>query len=187
MNRSVYIIISCVGLFIIGIIYYYTKTEIPRILPIEIKNTTKSVNLTLDGTSIFEEVDGHLNWELKAETIIIDPTTKMARLNNIKGSVYPEIGGKVEFTARIAVVEPTRHDIEMEGEFNAVASDGGKFSSDKACYFTKDKHFSATGKVKVTKDYTVITGEKMESDENMTNIKIMGNAKVVKGGEVSAN
>lgn len=183
VNKSTYILIACVGLFIAGIVYYYAKPE-PKESnePAEQAVQQAHINVVFDGTLIFEEVNGQRSWELKAESITLDPNTKLTHLNNIKGSVFHEKGEKVEFTAKNAVFEPDNRVITMEGEIKAQASDGGVFTAEKANYYSKDKKFKATGKIKLIKDNTLITGDKLESDANMEKIKITGQAKVIRGG-----
>ena len=184
VNKSAYILIACIGLFIAGIVYYYAKPEPPKEAnqPAEQAVQQANINVAFDGTSMFEEVNGQRSWELKAESITLDPNTKLTHLNNIKGSVFQEKGGKVEFTAKNAVFEPDNRVITMEGEIKAQASDSGVFTAEKANYYSKDKKFEATGKIKLIKDDTVITGDKLESDANMEKIKITGQAKVIRGG-----
>jgi lipopolysaccharide assembly outer membrane protein LptD (OstA) len=70
----------------------------------------------------------------------------------------------------------------MSVKVQATASDGTTFTANEARWSNTDQKVYGSGNVVLTKDDTVLTGDKIESDSNMEKIKVFGNAKVVKGG-----
>jgi LPS export ABC transporter protein LptC len=166
-----------------GMLYYFIKDDL--IIP----NTNKqeaagdSANtLSYTGSTIVEEKDGKRQWELTADKIEIDPNTQNADLTNIKGVFYRENGGKIDLTAVHAVVDNKTHDIVLDGDIKAVSSDGAAFAAPKAKWANGDKHVYASGGVKLTRPDTVITGDEIDSDDNLEKVRVIGNAHIIRGG-----
>lgn len=184
MKKGTYLISACIILLLAGILYYFVKDE-PMLPPKEPKQQAKNVQgttLSYIGNKIVEEKDGKPLWELGAESIEVDINGDKTQLNAIKGVFYQENGGKIDITAPKAVVDNKTKNIVMTGKVKAVASDGASFTSQEVQWFSEEKRFYGQGEVVLTKDDTVMTGEKIESNANMEKIKVYGNAKVVKGG-----
>ena len=183
MKKTTYLIIACIALFLIGGMYYFLKDELlapPK--PIEVEKVQPVANLSYVGNSIKQDKDGKPLWELAADTIEIDPTTKNVNMINIKGTFFQANGGKVDITAPGAMLDSKTKDIVMTGKVQAVASDGTTFTAQETRWSGQQELFYGSGGVVVTKEDTVMTGEKIESDANLAKIKVIGNAKIVQGG-----
>lgn len=182
MKKSIGMAIVCI-LFLVGGLYYFLKDEPLPSEPQPVEPTTQETSkLSYVGNSITEEKDGKRLWELKAETIEIDSDTKNMQMKNVLGTFYQEKGGKIEIKAPEAFLDNKTKDITMPIRIEAVASDGGTFAANEARWSGKEQRFYGSGNVVVTKDDTVITGDKIESDTTMEKVKVYGNAKVIKGG-----
>ena len=184
MKKTTYLMIACSVLFLVGGLYYFLKEEPlepPVPVPVE-KVEPVSGSVSYSGNSIKEEKDGKPLWDLAAETIEIDVTTKNVTMKNIKGTFYQADGGKVDITAPDAVLDSKTKDIMMTGKVQATASDGATFTAVETRWSGQQERFYGSGDVVVTKDDTVMTGDKIESDTTMKKIKVYGNAKVVTGG-----
>jgi len=184
MKRTTYVMIACSALFLAGGLYYFLKEE-PLATPpatVAVEQVEQVSTLAYSGNTISQQKDGKPLWELSAETIEVDVTTKNVTMKNIKGIFYQTNGGKIDITAPGAVLDNTTKDIVMTGKVQAIASDGATFTAQQTHWSGPEQRFYGSGAVALTKDGTVMTGDKLESDANMAKIKMLGNAKIVQGG-----
>lgn len=169
-------------LFLAGCLYYFLKDE-----PVIPKEPTQAVvsdptTLSYVGNSITEERDGKRLWELSAETIEIDINTKNMKFKNAKGIFYQENGSKIEIIAPEAVVDSKTKEIGMTGKVQAMVSDGTTFTAQEIRWSGTEQRFSGSGNVLLTQGDAVLTGDHIESDGNMSKIKVYGHANIIKGG-----
>lgn len=181
MKKKAGMILACIIILVSGL-YYFLKDEPLAQAPPEQPKDQQTSKLAYVGNSIVEQKDGKTLWELKAEFIEIDVDTKNVQLKNLVGTFYQEKGGKIEITAPEAFVDSKTKNITMSVKVQATASDGTTFTANEARWSSTDQKVYGSGNVVLTKDDTVLTGDKIESDSNMEKIKVFGNAKVVKGG-----
>lgn len=183
MGKTKYLIVACIGIILAGGLYYFLKDEqlMPK-APVQVADNEQAAVVSYIGNSIIEEKDGKRLWELGAETIEVDAATKNVKFKNLKGVFYQEKGGKIDITAPEAIMDNKNKDISMNGKVQAVASDGATFTAQETRWSNKERRFYGAGSVSLTKDDTVMTGDKIESDANMENIKVSGHAKITKGG-----
>lgn len=182
MKKTTYLIIACVVLFLGGCLYYFLKDEpVTPKEPVQVA-TSESTSLSYVGNSITEEKDGKRLWELQAETIDIDSNTKNMKFKNIKGVFYQDNGGKIDISAPEAAVDSKTKEIVMVGKIKAIASDGTTFAAQEIRWSNLEQRFYGSGDVSLTQDDTVMTGDQIESDRNMSKIKVSGHANIVKGG-----
>ncbi len=187
MNKSSYLAIACVVLLLVGGIYYFVKEEAISSSPPPAQEASSESpgGLSYVGNTIVEERDGKRVWELTADNIEVDSQTKHVRLKNLKGIFYQDNGGKIDITSAQAELDSQTQDVVMESEVKAISSNGATFTAQKARWDGKGRHFFGSDGIKFTRDDTVITGDKIDSDANMEKIKVQGNARVVKGGSPS--
>lgn len=182
MKKTTYVLITCMILFLGGCLHYFFKDEpIKPQEPVQVA-ASESSTLSYVGNTIKEEKDGKPLWELSAETIEIDTNTKNATFKNSKGVFYQDNGGKIEIIAPEAVVDSKTKEIRMVGKVEAIASDGTTFRVQEIRWFTLEQRFYGTGNVLLTKNDTVMSGDQIESDGNLSKIKVSGRGKIVKGG-----
>lgn len=185
MNKSGWLAVAGLVLVLTGIMYYFLRDEpLTNTEPAASGPSGPAALLTFTGTSYIEEENGKRLWELTAEAIEADNANKRAYLHNIKGVFYQDNGGKIDLTAKEAVVCTDIKDIILEGDVKAVSSvDGAAFTAPKALWRGKDKRFQGSGGITLTKKDVVVTGEQIESDANMEKVVVKGKAKVIKGGD----
>lgn len=181
MKKTIGIVIACVIILASGLYYFLKDEPLPSNPPEEPKSQQAS-KLSYLGNSITEEKDGKRLWELKAESMEIDVDTKNVQIKNLIGTFYQEKGGSIEITAPEAFLDSKTKEITMSVKVKATASDGGTFMANELRWSSKEQKAYGTGNVVFTKEDTVITGDKIESDSNMEKVKVFGNAKVVQGG-----
>ena len=183
MKKTTYLMIAFSVLFLVGGLYYFVKDEplVPQ-TPAVVEKVDQVSTSSYVGNSIKEEKDGKPLWEIAAETIEIDVTTKNVNMKNIKGTFYQTNGGKIDITAPGAVLDSKSKDIVMTGKVQAIASDGATFTAQQTHWSGQQRTFYGSGDVVLTKDGSVMTGDNIESDADMAKMKVYGNAKIVTGG-----
>ncbi len=182
MKKTTYLVIACVIVLLAGCLYYFLKDEpLKPKEPVQVESS-ETATLSYQGNSIKEEKDGKPVWELSAETIDIDTNSKNMKFKNLRGAFYQDNGGKIHITAPEASLDSKTKEIMMVGNVQATASDGTLFVAQQIRWSNLEQHFYGSGHVSITKDDTVMTGDQIESDKNMSKIKVVGHAKVTKGG-----
>ncbi|MDR3561827.1 MAG: LPS export ABC transporter periplasmic protein LptC [Negativicutes bacterium] len=181
MTKNKILAVACTLLILAGGLYYFAKEEpLPPPPPPEVKQS--SAEITFAGSSIVEQQNGKKLWELTSETSQVDPNTNQVKMNNFKGILYRENGGRIDLVAQQAVLDTKTRDIFLDGNIKAVSSDGAVFTAPKARWTAKEQHFYGSGGIVLTRDDTVITGDAIDSDANMEKVTVQGNAHAVKGG-----
>lgn len=185
MNKTTYLTLACAVLLIIGGLYYFFReepliNEVPTTKP---NQAQTAANLTFAGSSIIEEQNGRKVWELNAENIEADAGGKLVYLKKIKGTFFQEKGGKIDVTALEGVLDTKTHDITLQGDMKVTSSDGAVFTAPRGSYVERTKIFTGTGGITLTRGDTIITGDKIDADTNMEQVKVQGNAKAVTGGK----
>jgi len=186
LKKGLFILAACTLVVIAAGLYYFVKDEPENAgPPVEQPPSNTMANLIFSGSSLAEERNGKKVWELFAEKIEVDANKKQVALQNIKGSFYDEKGGHVEMIARTGLVDTETRNVTLEGGVRGVSSDGAVFLAQVVRWTNQDGRILGSGGIKLTKDDTVITGDNLESDAKMDKVKVLGNARAIKGG--SAN
>lgn len=138
--------------------------------------------LSYTGNTIVEEKDGKKIWELTAATIEMNPKTNDTVLKEVIGRFYQADGGIIELTAPEGIYDTKHQTIKFLQGVTAEATDGSSFEADSASWNTAQELLHAEGSVKVVKEDAVLTGDILDSDAAFENVKVSGNARIVKGG-----
>ena len=161
-----------------GGLYYFLREE-----PLDDTHQENVVTrMAFSGSSLTEEQDGKLIWELTARVIEIDPKTRWAYMTDLKGVLYRTDGTKIDMTAKTAVVDTTNRNVDLSGSIRMVASDGPTFTAEKGRYVAKDHKIFASGGIRATREDYVLTANEMETDDKFEQFLAKGNARIVKGG-----
>lgn len=185
MTKKNYMLIAAVLMLFVAGAYYLLKEETSQTPPAQVAKNDQPLKMSYSGNSIIEEQDGKRLWELSAETIEIDPETKQAIIKNLKGVFYQDNGGKLEIVALQAVFDNKTRDIVMSGQVKAVSADGTSFTAGTTRWAGDNRRFYGSGGITLTREDTVIVGDRIESDANMQKVRVEGNARIRRGG--SAN
>lgn len=182
MNKRTILVYAGIGLVLLGCLYYFFREEpMTPAAPNPVSQSKQEVSF--EKSALSEEKDGKRLWTINAESINVDSTSKKVYLTNVKGVFYRENGGTVDLTARTGVADTASKEIFLEGDVTAISStDGATFTAPQARWSGEVRWFFAEGGVKLTRDDTVVTGDKLESDAAMEQVRVRGNAKVVRGG-----
>ncbi|MDT8903806.1 LPS export ABC transporter periplasmic protein LptC [Anaeroselena agilis] len=183
LSKSTYRALACTLLIIAGGLYYFNREELPPPPTQEAKPAEVSAAVTFSGSSIVEQQDGKKQWEVTAESVQMNPDTNKARLVNFKAILYRADGSKLDLVGRQAEIDTKTRDIDMAGDIKAVSSsDGAVFTSATARWAAKERKFYGGGGITLTRYDTIVTGDRIEGDEQLERVKVMGNARVLKGG-----
>lgn len=182
MNRRTVFVYALAGLLITGGLYYFLREETGAPDAASPQNQPKQ-EVLFEKSALIEEQDGKKLWEISAEAINLDVVAKKVYLTNVKAVFYRDDGSSVNIIAHKGVADTASKEIVLEGEVTAVSStDGASFAAPTVRWAGNIRWFFADGGVKITRDDTVMTGDKLDSDVDMQQMKIRGNAKMVRGG-----
>ncbi len=182
LSKTTYRVIAVTLLIVAGGLYYFNKQETPPPPQAQQAQADPANNVTFSGSSIVEQENGKKLWEITAETVQVNPGSNKAQLINFKGTLYRKDGSKIDLVGRQAEFDTKTRDIDLIGDFKATASDGAVFTGAKGRWTNKDRRFYGSGGITLTREDTVVTGERIEGDELLQKVKVSGNARVVKGG-----
>lgn len=183
MNKRKIVLYALIGVFLTGCLYYFFRSESTP-PDAALTETPRKQEVLFEKTSMVEEHDGKRLWELSAELINIDATAKKATLTNVKGVFYRDDGSSVTMIAQKGVADTASKEVVLAGEVTAVSSnDGASFSAPQVRWAGELRWFFAEGGVKFVKDGSIMTGDQLDSDVAMEQVKIRGNAKIVSGGD----
>ena len=172
-------LISLVSIALLGGgIFYFLKSETP---PPELSATDSKVKVAMSfaDNKITQEENGKILWELTAETIEVDSVTQNVVLHNVQGTFYSDQGTTLVITSHEGSLNSKTRDVLLTGDVHAVASDGGDLTAPELLWQEQTKLLLGNGGVKVVKDATTLTGDKLEGDSVLNKIKVFGHAQVV--------
>lgn len=178
MSKKTYIVGFLLALFV-GLCYYWFGGS-P--LPQPLQRAADANMMKYNGSSIVEEENGQKKWEFTADSIVVDQETNNILLKNVRGVFYQADGSQVIMTAQSGNVDGKTRDAAVEGDVHIATASGAVMDAPRIAWQSATRRFVADRGVKVIKDDTVLTGDRMESDEQLELIKTIGHARVQKGG-----
>ena len=167
------------GLMFLALIIWVVQTTPNEPPPTEKISPPKVMEY--EGNILSEEVNGVKVWDLTAEHMVVDVETQNAELNNLIGHFYQQDGSSIEIKANYGTVENDSKNIHIEGDVIATTSEGAKLSSDKMDWQNKEGTLTAMGKIKLTKDDIMATGDIAESKDGFKHFLLKGHAHIIKG------
>ena len=135
--------------------------------------------VTFDGSTIDEKQNGKLVWSLTAEKIMLNPTTHELYLTNLTGKFYKD-GNVVTVTAPRGHMARDHTAFQIACGVKAVDQNGATLTTENINFDNKTKMLTSPGAFTFKNSDTTITGDKLETDTVMQEIKAIGHAKLVK-------
>ena len=137
-----------------------------------------------EGTTITEEKDGKIIWELTSKKMRIDSISQNIELDGVtvKFHQYDDDDKKDwELTADKGIYYDSDSIIHVEGNVQVTNSDGAKLTCDQLEWLGEEDTLAAIGNVKISKDDMRAYGDIAYSDNGFRHFGLLGNAKVLKG------
>jgi LPS export ABC transporter protein LptC len=178
MNKTfVGIIIVAVLLITSGLYYFFKDDPIIIPSPTASENPDKVGTVQFLGTSLNEVKNGQVQWEVKADQIsAVDK--KLINLSNVKAQIFGSGDqGKIQIIAKEGQYDTVSKIITLQGSIKAVSDKGNELLSNMTQWFTGEHRFVAEGDVRYRGQDVVISGDKMETEQNLTHIRVTGNAR----------
>ena len=142
-------------------------------------------NLIFSSGTIIERQDGRQVWELHAQSIETNLSTRKARLFEVSGIFYNENenenSGKVVIAAETAILDTDTKNIELNDNVK-ITGHGATLDAPHARWDGSNRRFSAFGGINMQREDIVITGESIEASPDLEEVVVKGRAKIVKGG-----
>lgn len=145
------------------------------------EQTNGTENVKVLNSSLKEERDGKLAWELQVGEMEYIKSTDTNILKDVKGKWYREDGSFLTISSEGGSVAMTKKDVVLKGKAQAALSTGGEVSADEISWLHSEDKITATGKVRIVKDDAVATADKATTDTGIENLRLEGNAEVQKG------
>ena len=185
MSRGWKIFLGSIGALFAALVIWvvYTTPDAPP--PIEKVETPKTMSYA--GNTLTEERNGVKIWDLTAETMEVETTTQDVVMTNITGHFYQKDGNTIELTAKHGVYNQLTRQVHVNDEVVVTAKDKAKLTCDTLDWVGSEEVLIAEGKVKVTKDDMLAEGDRMEARNGFQNLRIQGNAHIVKGVKQDEN
>lgn len=164
-------ILLCVGWFL------YEKPEQP-------KPSVAPVLPTINNARLEEKkVGGGLNWELNIDSMSVDAATQKNILKGIKGKLYRADGSFIEVIAERGEVNMLTKDIRLQDKVAVNSSRGEQLTAKELLFESSKELITATGDVVIKQKDTIAKADRAVTDKEMQQLKLIGNASIVKGGE----
>lgn len=182
-GKAAIVIFSC-AVILAGGVYYFVRPEPPESTPVPAADSSVP-NAFLEGNKLVGKKNGKLVWELEATTIELDKVTGKVALLDVKGAFYREDGTQLHVTSKSGDFDTKTHDFGLAGEVVAVSTDGGRMTADTARWKQKEELITAKGNVKLSKPDVNATADEAQTDRGLENVRLLGNAVLVKGDNPS--
>ena len=148
------------------------------------EQTSSNENVKVLNSSLKEEHDGKLVWELQVGEMEYIKSTDTNVLKDVKGKWYREDGSYLTISSERGSVVMAKKDVVLQGKAQAALSTGGDIAADEISWLHSEDQITATGKVRIAKDDAVATADKAITDSGIENLRLEGNAEVQKGAGI---
>lgn len=174
-NKKLIAIVAAVVLVLVGLIVYIMKDSTESTS----SQTQNGQLVNFQGADLQEEKDGKLVWALSAEKIEYDPRSKAIVLTNLKGLFYQD-DVTTTIMAPHAVLTSDRNSLDIDQGVTATNTDGAEFKTDALHFDNKTKQLTSKSAFTYTSKDVTLTGDKLEGNMSLKQIKAIGNAKLTK-------
>ena len=181
MKNKKLILTIAVGLLLLGAVFLWLFNSGTPKQETKPEQTNGAENVKVKNSSLKEERDGKLVWELQIGEMEYVKKTDTNMLKDVKGKWYREDGSYLTIRSEGGSVAMVKKDVVLTGKAHAELSTGGEVSADEISWLHSEDKITAAGKVRIVKDDTVATADKATTDTGIENLRLEGNAEVQKG------
>lgn len=143
------ILAGIIVIFFVCVVVWAVRTTPSEPLPIE--KVEPPTVMEYEGTTLSEEKDGKIIWELTCDKMRIDSITQDMELTNVKGKFYDE-ETTWNLTAARGIYDRTDKVIYVEGDVFITDNDGSELRSEELSWLTEEETLTALGNVRINKD-----------------------------------
>ena len=179
MESKLKILTAILSVLFVCLVVWVVRTT-PKAPP-QTEKIDPPTTMEYEGNTIVEEKDGVKLWELTSEKVRIDTTTQIAEFDKVSGKFYQEDGKTLELTAKEGSYNQLTKDVHIEGEVTVTDGEGGKLTSKKLDWISKDEIIVAEEDVKIFKDDMQAFGDRAESKDGFKHFFLKGHARILKG------
>ena len=141
---------------------------------------TEGRRVEFTGADLAQERDGETIWRLGAKKILVDPATGILYLE--EAVLFCRDGEReVNIRADRATADRATHKITLQGTVDVRGNDGANATLKDAVYDAAADRLTVTGGVRYQRGDVVLTGERLEADRTLRQVRVSGNARAMKG------
>ena len=181
MKNKKLILTIAAGLLLLGAVFLWLFNSGAPKQETKPADESGAENVKVLNSTLKEERDGKLVWELQIGEMEYIKKTDTNVLKDVKGKWYREDGSYLTINSDGGSVAMVKKDVVLKGKAQAVLSTGGEISADEISWLHSEDKIMATGKVRIVKDDAVATADKATTDTGIENLRLEGNAEVQKG------
>ncbi|HIU63838.1 MAG TPA: LPS export ABC transporter periplasmic protein LptC [Candidatus Avacidaminococcus intestinavium] len=168
------------GLVLLAAVFFWLLNSGTPGVSVGITPTESGLNAKIKNSSLKEERDGKLVWELKIGEMEYNKSNNTNVLQNITGKWYREDGSFLDIKADQGSIEMESKEVVLQGNTRVILSSGGEITAEELRWQRTQDLLSADGNVRLIKEETVASADRVTTDTGMEQIKLIGNAEVVR-------
>lgn len=154
-----------------------TATPAPRV-----SATPRGVAIppaVIKGTSI-SSVDekGRRQWELYADSVIVDGAAGTATLTSVRGTYFKEGQPAISFTAPRGTFFIATRNVTLSGHVLARSASGHALEADLVQWFAKTQQIEASGAVVLRQGGMTVHADRLTADAALRRTRLQGNIRV---------
>jgi|LSQX01.2.fsa_nt_gb LPS export ABC transporter protein LptC len=181
-NKKMLLTIAA-GMALLGLVVFWLMQGSAPTAPPKPPGSTDEENLRVLNSSLKEEKDGRLVWELQIGEMEYHRKTDKGTMKNVSGKWYREDGSVLSISSDGGELLLSKKDVRLKGNVRANLSSGGEIAADELGWLQSEDSITASGSVRLTKDDVVATADKAVTDTGMEQLRLEGNAEVRKGAQ----
>lgn len=146
----------------------------PAVPPLEVRQTAI--------TSV--DAQGHRQWELQAQTVVVDNAAGVAVLTMVQGTYYKTGEPAISFSAPHGRFELASRNVTLSGGVRARSTSGRRVFAETVRWFPKTHELEATGRVVLEQGAWTIRADYLRADVTLQRTTLRGNIRATVTEEV---
>jgi LPS export ABC transporter protein LptC len=123
------------------------------------------------------DAQGRRQWEIRAETVLVDGATNKAVLRGIQGTYFQRGPPAVSFSAQRGTFDAATHIVALTGAVRARAP-GRSVQADAVEWSPKTQKVIATGDVVLRQKVLILRADRLTADTTLQRANLQGNIRV---------
>jgi LPS export ABC transporter protein LptC len=132
----------------------------------------------IDGFTLTQTRDGQRVWSLKADNALVYEDADRIELTDLRVDYFDDEGStRSTLTADEGTLEQRTNNMEAVGNVVVYAEDGTVLTTDRLTWNERTGKIETDSRFRVTKSRDVMTGEGLEADPDLKNIRVKSDFK----------